>query len=131
MTDDYETKLRALLQEYAERSARVSPAEKTPKDHADRRMCGERLHAVVRPVLDALLVVLKDAGHDAAVREHIERDDAYPASPFPLLLAAASPRHSFFATIRVTASLRSARSSKLPGKAGRLPARATGSAPSG
>jgi hypothetical protein len=30
-------------------------------------------------VLDALLVVLKDAGHDAAVREHIERDDAYPS----------------------------------------------------
>jgi hypothetical protein len=79
LTDDYQTRLRALLQEYAERSARVSPAEKTPKDHADRRMCGERLHAVVRPVLDALLVVLKDAGHDAAVREHIERDDAYPS----------------------------------------------------
>ena len=79
MTDDYKTKLRALLQEYAERSAKVSPAVKTSKDQADRRMCGERLHAVVRPVLDALMVDLKDAGHDAAVREHIERDDAYPS----------------------------------------------------
>ena len=77
MTDDYKSKLRALLAQYAERSAKTSAKE--PEDQADRRMCGERLHSVVRPVLDALLLELKNAGHDASVREHIERDDAYPS----------------------------------------------------
>lgn len=77
MPDDYKAKLRALLEQYAVRSAKASA--KVPEDLADRRMCGERLHAVVRPVLDALLVELKNAGHDASVREHIERDDAYPS----------------------------------------------------
>lgn len=79
MTDDYKTRLRALLQEHADRSAKVSATEKTPKDQADRRMCGERLHSIVRPVLDTLMTELKSAGHDASVREHIERDDAYPS----------------------------------------------------
>lgn len=79
MTDDYKARLRALLQQYADRSARVPPAEKTPKDQADRRMCGERLHAIVRPVLEVLMSELKEAGHEASVREHIERDDAYPS----------------------------------------------------
>lgn len=79
MTDDYRAKLRALLQAHAERAAKVLPADKTPQDQADRRMCGERLHSVVRPVLDDLMAELKNAGHDASVREHIERDDAYPS----------------------------------------------------
>jgi hypothetical protein len=79
MTDDFKAKLQALLKSHAERAAREHPADKTPKDHADRRMCGERLHAVVRPVLDELMTELKGAGHEAAVREHIERDDAYPS----------------------------------------------------
>lgn len=78
MTDDYKSKLRALLQDHAERSARVS-TDKTPQDQADRRMCGERLRSVVRPVLEELLAELKSAGHEASVREHIERDDAYPS----------------------------------------------------
>ena len=42
-------------------------------------MCGERLHSIVRPVLDAIMAELKGAGHEASVREHIERDDAYPS----------------------------------------------------
>jgi hypothetical protein len=79
MTDEFKAKLTALLKAHAERSAKAAPADKTPKDHADRRMCGERLHAVVRPVLDELLAELKAAGHEASVREHIERDDAYPS----------------------------------------------------
>lgn len=77
MTDEYKAKLRALLEAYAERTAKV--ANKTSQDMADRKTCGERLHAVVRPVLDALMAELKNAGHDASVREHIERDDAYPS----------------------------------------------------
>ena len=42
-------------------------------------MCGERLHAIVLPVLEALMAELKGAGHEASVREHIGRDDAYPS----------------------------------------------------
>lgn len=79
MIDDYKAKLRAMLKVHAERAAKVLPADKTPQDQADRRMCGERLHSVVRPVLDDLMAELKNAGHDASVREHIERDDAYPS----------------------------------------------------
>ena len=77
MPDDYKARLRALLEQYAERSAKTTAKE--PEDQADRRMCGERLHSVVRPVLDGLMLELKNAGHDASVREHIERDDAYPS----------------------------------------------------
>jgi hypothetical protein len=79
MTEQQRAKLRALLQAYAERAAKAKPEEKTPQDHADRRMCGERLHAIVRPILDAFMAELKEAGHDASVREHLERDDAYPS----------------------------------------------------
>lgn len=78
-TDDYKTKLQALLRGHAERSARVPPEAKTPQDQGDRRACGERLRLVVRPVLDATTAELKTAGHDAAVREHTEREDAYPS----------------------------------------------------
>ena len=79
MTEQQRAKLRALLQAYAERAAKVKTEEKTPEDHADRRMCGERLHAIVRPILDAFMAELKEAGHEASVREHVERDDAYPS----------------------------------------------------
>ena len=78
MADDYQKKLRALLEQYAERSSKTTTT-KEPEDQGDRRMCGERLHAVVRPVLDYLMLELKNAGHEASVREHIERDDAYPS----------------------------------------------------
>ena len=77
MTEEVRAKLRALLKAYAERAAKEP--DKTDKDQADRRLCGERLHAIVRPVLDDLLTELKNAGQDASVREHIERDDAYPS----------------------------------------------------
>jgi hypothetical protein len=79
MSDEFKTKLQKLLQQHAERAAKEHPADKTPKDQADRRMCGERLHSVVRPVLDTLMAELQGAGHQASVREHIERDDAYPS----------------------------------------------------
>lgn len=79
MPDDAKTRLRALLQAYTERAAKVQPEHKITKDHAERRMCGERLHAIVRPVLDDFMAELKNAGHEASVREHIERDDAYPS----------------------------------------------------
>jgi len=77
MNDDYKAKLQGLLQAHAERAAKAPPA--APQDLADRRTCGERLRSVVRPVLDATMEELKSAGHDAAVREHTEREDAYPS----------------------------------------------------
>jgi hypothetical protein len=78
MPEDAKTRLRALLQAYAERAAKET--DKTAaKDQADRRMCGDRLHAIVRPVLEDFIAELKGAGHEASVREHIERDDAYPS----------------------------------------------------
>ena len=79
MTDEFKTKLQAMLRAYAAQVAKRQPAEEMSRDHADRRMCGERLHSVVRPVLEALMTELKSAGHEASVREHIERDDAYPS----------------------------------------------------
>jgi hypothetical protein len=79
MSEEYQAKLRALLQAHAERAAKVPPPNKTPQDQADRRVCGERLRSVVRPVLDDLMTDLKNAGHDGSVREHIGRDDAYPS----------------------------------------------------
>jgi hypothetical protein len=77
MTEQQTAKLRALLQAYAERAAKVQ--DRTPEDQADRRTCGERLETVVRPVLEAVRVELENAGHRASVRQHIERDDAYPS----------------------------------------------------
>jgi len=79
MSDDFKARLQKMLQQHAERAAKEHPADKTPRDQADRRMCGERLHSVVRPVLDGLIAELQGAGHQASVREHIERDDAYPS----------------------------------------------------
>lgn len=78
MSDEFQAKLQKLLQQHAERAAKEHPADKTARD-PDRRMCGERLHSVVRPVLEAIVAELKGAGHEGSVREHIERDDAYPS----------------------------------------------------
>jgi hypothetical protein len=79
VTESFNAQLRALLQAYAEKTAKSPHADKAAKDLADRKMCGERLRTVVRPVLEGLLAELKSAGHEASVREHIERDDAYPS----------------------------------------------------
>jgi hypothetical protein len=77
MTDEYKAKLQAMLRAYAERVAKA--AAKTPPDQAARRMCGERLRSIARPVLEGFMAELKGAGHEAAVREHTEREDAYPS----------------------------------------------------
>src|SRR5213075_2125039 len=79
MSDEFKAKLQKLLQQHSERAAKENPADKTPRDQSDRRMCGERLHSVVRPVLDIIMAEMQTAGHQASVREHIERDDAYPS----------------------------------------------------
>ena len=79
MSEEFTAKLHKMLQAHAERAAKEHPADKTPHDQSDRRMCGERLHSVVKPVLETLMTALQGAGHQASVREHIERDDAYPS----------------------------------------------------
>ena len=79
MSEEFTTKLRALLAAYATRAAKEPVAPKTSQEQADRRMSGDRLRTVVRPVLDAIMAELKSAGHEAAVREHIEREDVYPS----------------------------------------------------
>ena len=78
MANDFRAKLQALLHAHGERTAK-NPPPASSEDQTDRRACGERLRAVVRPVLDATMADLKSAGHDAAVREHTEREDAYPS----------------------------------------------------
>src|SRR5258705_11864620 len=102
MTDEFKAKLQALLQAYAAQTAKQQAEDKTPRDHADRRMCGERLHPVVRPVLGAIMAELKTVGHEASVREHIERDDAHPSVALsftppsglaPALIFPYDPRH--------------------------------------
>jgi hypothetical protein len=79
MNEAFTAKLQKMLQQHAERAAKEQPADKSARDQTDRRMCGERLHAIVLPVLEALMAELKGAGHEASVREHIGRDDAYPS----------------------------------------------------
>ena len=79
MPDEFKAKLQKLLRQHAERAATEHPVDKSSQDQTDRRMCGERLHSVVRPVLDIIMAELQGAGHQASVREHIERDDAYPS----------------------------------------------------
>lgn len=88
MTDDYKAKLRELLEAHAARAAKLKPADQDAPDLPDRQLCGERLRSVVRPVLDALMAELKNAGHEASVREHIERTDAYPSVALSF-----TPRH--------------------------------------
>ena len=74
MSDPYKAKLQAALAAHTERMAKSPPQPGTTQDQTDRRACGERLRAVVRPVLDATMSELKAVGHEAAVREHTERD---------------------------------------------------------
>jgi hypothetical protein len=79
MTGDAKDKLRAMLEAHAKRAAKMKPIDESSQDQADRRMCGERLQSIVRPVLDAFMAELKSAGHESSVREHTQRDDAYPS----------------------------------------------------
>jgi hypothetical protein len=81
MTSESQAKLRALLTAYAQRQAGTQPAAGTGQSAAERkrRACADCLRNLVRPVLEAVMVELKNAGHDASTRDHTERDDAYPS----------------------------------------------------
>ena len=81
MEADQTEKLRALLRSYAERKAKTQ--SQATASHAEgerqRRAGGDILRTVVRPLLEAVSDELKRAGHDAATRDHTDRDDAYPS----------------------------------------------------
>jgi hypothetical protein len=78
MNESNMKKLRTLLDGYAERRAKAAAAIPA-SDQRERKLCGEVLHTVVRPVLDAVMAELKTAGHEASTREHTDREDAYPS----------------------------------------------------
>src|SRR6266508_2221789 len=78
MTENNMKKLRTMLDAYGERLVKAAAAA-PPTDQRERKLCGEVLRAVVRPVLDAVMAELKGAGHEASTREHTDRDDAYPS----------------------------------------------------
>ena len=42
-------------------------------------MCGDRLRAVVRPLVDVVMTERHNAGHEASTRDHTDRENAYPS----------------------------------------------------
>jgi len=81
MPDKTIDKLRALLAEFAQRTASAPASSKTGQSATDRKRaaCAECFQKVVRPVLDRFMAELKGAGHEASTRDNTARDDAYPS----------------------------------------------------
>lgn len=79
MMDDLRAKLNALLEAYAERAEKATPAKAAARGEAQRRLCGDRLRAIARPLLEEVMALLQAAGHEAATRDHTERESAYPS----------------------------------------------------
>jgi len=81
MTDKAIENLRALLADFANRTASAPPPSKTGQRAGDRKRtaCAECFQKVVRPVLDRFMLELKNAGHEASTRDNTARDDAYPS----------------------------------------------------
>jgi hypothetical protein len=79
MNDESIGRLRSLLQTYSDRKAKAQPAALPAEGERQRRACGDILRTVVKPVLEEFQSELRNAGHDAATRDHTERDDAYPS----------------------------------------------------
>lgn len=78
MRADSKTKLRGALSAYAERAAKA-PLKGDAAHASERRTCGEKLRTLVLPLLDAVMAELRDAGHEAATRDHTDRENAYPS----------------------------------------------------
>lgn len=120
MTDQSGTRLRAILQAYADRKAGPEPVPRASTDEGERkrRACGEMLRTVVRPVLESFLPDLRNAGHEASTRDQTERADAYPSvalsfTPRSALASALifryDPRHGIAVQRDVKASPRKGR----------------------
>ena len=96
MTETTVKKLHSLLASYAELKAKELPEPPAGQGAAERKRktCADSLRNVVRPVLEAFMTELKNAGHDAATRDHTDKEDAYPSvalSFTPRTRAATSP----------------------------------------
>ena len=92
MTDESRAKLRALLQAYAERPRPATPAH--DEGGRQRRVCGDSLRTVVRPVLEAVADELRQAGHEASTRDHSDRENAYPSVALSLTPRAGPPERA-------------------------------------
>jgi hypothetical protein len=81
MTDEGRARLRALLAAQAERRPNDRPGPRATDGPAERRRraCAESLRSIVRPVLEEFAAELRGAGHEAATRDHTNREDAYPS----------------------------------------------------
>ncbi|OLC35247.1 MAG: hypothetical protein AUH81_10550 [Candidatus Rokubacteria bacterium 13_1_40CM_4_69_5] len=81
MTGKTMERLRSLLKTYDERTAKPQTDFKTVDSEGERRrrVCGDRLQNVVRPVLQGFADELQNAGHEAAIRDHTNSSDAYPS----------------------------------------------------
>jgi len=96
VTETTVKKLHSLLASYAELKAKELPEPPAGQGAAERKRktCTDSLRNVVRPVLEAFMTELKNAGHDATTRDHTEKEDAYPSvalSFTPRLRAVSSP----------------------------------------
>ena len=96
MTEATVKKLHSLLVTYAELKAQEQPESPAGQGAAERKRkaCADSLRNVVRPVLEAFMTELKNAGHDASTRDHTDKEDAYPSvalSFTPRTRAATSP----------------------------------------
>src|SRR6185503_5689564 len=98
MSDEIFTRLKSLLKAYEEHKASTAPGPRTGGGSDRKRQAGaEALRKVVRPVLDAFMTELKNAGHEASTSDHTEREDAYPSvalsfTPRGGLASAPTPR---------------------------------------
>lgn len=79
MTDENRAKLQALLDAYAQRAAQAPPSKTHARGETQRRTCGDKLRAVVRPLLDIVMAELRTAGHEASTRDQTDRDNALPS----------------------------------------------------
>jgi hypothetical protein len=92
MTVESLTKLQSLLQAYAARERPASPTR--DEGERERRVCGDVLRTVVRPVLEAVMAELQRAGHEASTRDHSDRENAYPSVALSLTPRAAPPERA-------------------------------------
>jgi hypothetical protein len=79
MIDENLAKLRVLLEAYAERAAKAPPPKTHARGESHRRLCGDKLRTVLRPLLDVVIAELHNAGHEASTRDQTDRENAYPS----------------------------------------------------
>ncbi|HEY7686260.1 MAG TPA: hypothetical protein VH833_09175 [Gemmatimonadales bacterium] len=79
MIDENLAKLRVLLEAYVARTAKTPPPKTHARGESQRRMCGDKLRAVVRPLVDVVMAELQRAGHEASTRDQTDQENAYPS----------------------------------------------------